>query len=293
MKKWTLAATISASMLALAACNSGDEEVVASTSGGDITKEEFYQELKDRNGESVLQELVTIKVLEDNYEVTDKQVDEEIENMKEQFDSEDEFNTIIEQQIGDEDALREMVHLSLLQEAAIAEDITDEDLQQYYDWKNKEVSAQHILVDNEETAKEVKQKLDDGKDFEDLAAEYSSDTGTAEDGGDLGFFPVGQMVPAFEEVAFTLEPGEVSDPVGTDYGYHIIKVNDTREVEEPLGDFDEVKDELKDELTIKKVTQEFPAKMDELIKESDIDINVEGMEDLFDQTDAEDSAGEE
>lgn len=78
-KKWTLAATISASLLALAACNSSDGDVVATTDAGDITKEEFYDELKDRNGEAVLEELVTIKVLEDKYDVTDDQVNDEIE----------------------------------------------------------------------------------------------------------------------------------------------------------------------------------------------------------------------
>lgn len=294
MKKWTLAATISASLLALAACNSSDDEVVASTDAGDITKEEFYDELKDRNGEAVLEELVTIKVLEDKYEVTDSQVEDEIDNMKNEFGSDEEFESMVQQQFGDEEALKDLVYVGMLQEAAISEDmdITDEDLKEYYDQKNTEVKAQHILVDDEETANEVKKKLDDGEKFEDLVAEYSTDEASAESDGDLGYFSAGDMIPEFEEVAFSMESGDISDPVQSQFGYHIIKVNDVREKEESIGDFDELKDELKSELVLQQANQEdIQAKLQELIKDSNVDIKEKGLEDLFDtdEQDAQDS----
>jgi peptidyl-prolyl cis-trans isomerase C len=106
----------------------------------------------------------------------------------------------------------------------------------------EEVQARHILVETEEKAKELKQKLADGGDFAALAKEHSKDPGTKDDGGMLGFFSAGQMVPDFEQAAFALKKGEISAPVKSQFGWHIIKLEDRRQ--KPPPTFDEVKDRI-------------------------------------------------
>jgi foldase protein PrsA len=95
----------------------------------------------------------------------------------------------------------------------------------------EQVNASHILVETEETGQEVLDKLDAGEDFGALAAEYSTDPGSKDQGGDLGWFPRGMMVPEFEAAAFALEPGETSGLVQSDFGFHIIRVHEKEERE--------------------------------------------------------------
>jgi peptidyl-prolyl cis-trans isomerase C len=105
----------------------------------------------------------------------------------------------------------------------------------------QEVHARHILVESEEKAKEVIAKLKAGGDFTALAKEFSKDAGASE-GGDLGFFAKDQMVPEFAEAAFKLGKGELSAPVKTQFGWHVIKVEDKRE--RPVPAYEQIKDQI-------------------------------------------------
>src|SRR5690606_16250397 len=105
----------------------------------------------------------------------------------------------------------------------------------------EEVRARHILVETEEKAKEVLAKLKAGGDFEALAKAESKDTGSS-DGGDLGYFTKEQMVPEFSEAAFKLEKGGLSEPVKSQFGWHIIKLEDKRN--KPLPEYEQVKGQI-------------------------------------------------
>ncbi|MEO1198475.1 MAG: peptidylprolyl isomerase [Pseudomonadota bacterium] len=107
-----------------------------------------------------------------------------------------------------------------------------------------EVSARHILVETEEEATALRAEIEEGADFAELAAEHSLDPGSGPNGGDLGFFTQDMMVPPFAETAFALDPGSVSDPVQTQFGWHIILVEDRRRTEPPT--LDEVRSQIID-----------------------------------------------
>ncbi len=106
----------------------------------------------------------------------------------------------------------------------------------------EEVKARHILVETEEEARDIKEKIARGSSFEEMAKEFSKDPGTKDNGGLLGFFSRGQMVPQFEEAAFSIAPNEVSDPVQSRFGWHLILVEEKRQ--KPLPKFDDVKDRI-------------------------------------------------
>ncbi|APC47429.1 peptidylprolyl isomerase [Virgibacillus halodenitrificans] len=293
MKKLVIAVTLTAGVFSLAACSSdgSDSKTVVETSAGNISKEDFYQELKERNGENVLQEMVTVKVLEDKYDVSDKEVDKELKKMKDQLG--DQFEMALQQQgFKDEDQFKEVLRVSLLQEKALADgvDISEKEMKEKYDRMKTELKAQHILVEDEETAKEVKKKLDDGGDFAKLAKEYSTD-GSAENGGDLGWFSTGQMVPKFEDAVYSMEKGEVSDPVKTEHGYHIIKLNDKREKEDSVGEYKDVKDDIRRQILNEKVDPtKAQEKINKLIDDAKVDVKIDEFEGMFDKEEEKEEA---
>jgi peptidyl-prolyl cis-trans isomerase C len=145
---------------------------------------------------------------------------------------------------------------------------TDAAMKQVYEDASKqiageqEVHARHILVETEDEAKAVKAELDKGGDFAELAKKKSKDPG-ASDGGDLGFFTKDQMVPEFSAVAFALEPGKISDPVKSQFGWHIIKVEEKRNRKPP--EFDQVKGQIETYVT-RKAQAEYVGKLREAAK---------------------------
>src|SRR5690625_5857643 len=115
-----------------------------------------------------------VKVLEDNYEVSDEQIDERYEELKSQIG--EDFESILESRNISEEALKKDIKIELLQEAVISEDVdvSEEEIEQYYEKMKYELEASHILVEDEDLANEIKGKIDKGEDFADLAKEYST-----------------------------------------------------------------------------------------------------------------------
>jgi peptidyl-prolyl cis-trans isomerase C len=145
---------------------------------------------------------------------------------------------------------------------------TDEAMKKVYEDASKqitgeqEVHARHILVETEDEAKAIAEELKKGADFAELAKKKSKDPG-ASDGGDLGFFTKEQMVPEFSNVAFALEPGKISEPVKSQFGWHIIKVEEKRNRKAP--DFEQVKGQIETYVT-RKAQADYVAKLREAAK---------------------------
>ena len=171
----------------------------------------------------------------------------------------------------EKDLLTQMTINKVLSEVTV----TDEDAKKYYKENKTQfdqpatVSAKHILVDNEELCSEVKERIENGElSFEDAAKEYSTCPSNAQ-GGSLGVFGRGMMVPEFEDAAFTAEIGALSDPVKTQFGYHLIVVDAKKEAS--VKSFDEVKDGVVNQL----LKENQHTKYDQILKELEAKYGVE------------------
>lgn len=170
----------------------------------------------------------------------------------------------------EKDLLTQMTINKVLSEVTI----TDDEAKKYYDENKAEfeqpatVSAKHILVDSEELCSEVKEKIENGElSFEEAAKQYSS-CPSKEQGGDLGVFGKGMMVPEFEEAAFELELEKVSEPVQTQFGYHLIKVNAKNDPK--TSAFEDVKNQIVQRLVQERQEKKYLDVMKELEAKYDV-----------------------
>lgn len=152
-------------------------------------------------------------------------------------------------------------------------DVSDEALKEYYE-NNKELfspkntyTASHILVDDEDKAKEVYKEIEEGLDFKEAAKKYSKDPSAAS-GGSLGTFPKGVMVKEFQDGLDSLKPGEISEPVKSQFGYHIIYLEDLNKAEEK--GFDQVKDQVLQTYTMVKRQELYLEKIKEISKDVEV-----------------------
>lgn len=284
MKKSILTLSLAASVLALTACSDNSEsEVIVESEVGNISKEELYEEMKTSVGEQAIQILMIEKVLAEEYEVTDKEIDAEFEASKEEMG--ENFEQFLAQNNQTEESYKKVLRLNLLQEKALTDgvEVSDEEIQQQYDRQSTELNARHILVADEETANKVKAELDGGAEFAAVAEEYSTDPGSAANGGELDWFGTGTMTPEFEDAAYGLEVGKVSEPVQSQFGYHIIEVTDKREVEGQAS-LEDQKEQIRTELAMAKADQAaLVPKIGKMLKDAKVEIKDEDLKSALDE----------
>lgn len=264
------------------------DKAVAKVDGEAISKDELYDVMVEQYGAATVEQLIADKIVDseakkEKVTITDEELNEEVDKLKESYGGEDVFNQMLESNNTTLDVLKEDLknYLTIRKLLEPQIEITDEELQTYFEenkdslGEGEQVKASHILVADEATANEIKQKLADGADFAELAKEYSTDEGTKENGGELGFFAKGTMVTEFDDVAFTLPVNEISDPVKTEYGYHIITVEEKKEAKE--ANFDDSKTEIKETLIEQKLETEYSTWLENKKQDYDIENSLESV----------------
>lgn len=256
------------------------DKVVEVDRGITVTKADFDDYLEKYNGQNYLKQLTFEKIVQDKYKVTDKEVDEELEGIKKEMNIKDDkvLEDMLKQQgIKDLKTFKSEMKKQLASFKASVDGvkIEEKDIKAEYEKQKEQVQASHILVADEAKANELYAKIQAGEDFAKLAKENSTDPGSAQKGGDLGFFSKGKMLKEFEETAFSLPKGQVSKPVKTEVGYHIIKVTDKKEVK-----YDDVKDRIKRELLVGKA-KPMTEVMSDVFKTEKITVNDKAYKDTF------------
>jgi len=264
------------SILMLSACGQKNgSDTVATATDSTITKNDFEKQLKDRYGKDMLYEMMAQDVITKKYKVSDDDVDKELQKAKSQYG--DQFKNILKNNgLKDEADFKKQIKFKLALNEAIKKSITEKDVKDHY---KPEIKASHILVSDENEAKEIKKKLDAGASFEELAKQESQDLLSKEKGGDLGYFNSGKMAPEFETAAYKLKVGQISNPVTSPNGYHIIKLTDKK----ALKPYDEVKDSIRKNLEEERISDPIFGKklLQDELKKANIKINDSDLEDTF------------
>lgn len=193
----------------------------------EVLKENIVEKL-------VMEEIIIQKAQKQNIVVTEEELEEHLQSFKEMVGGDEGFNEFLEsygitREYFESGRKKELTFNKYKEKYLEELNVTDKELEEFFNEqkeKNETIVASHILVEDEDEARQILEQIKSGADFSEMASEKSIDPGSAARGGDLGYFGKGQMVPEFEAAAFALNVGEMSDLVETQFGYHIIKIQE-------------------------------------------------------------------
>lgn len=260
----------------------GSPDVVATVEGQKITRDELTDLLLEQAGQQGLSILIAEKLIELEAEkqevvVSEEEIEEELTDYYEYYGGKEGFTQALEMTSYSADEVRKNLvqDLTIKKLLASRTSVSEEEIKEYFE-ENKErlaeeeqVRASHILVETEEEAQTILEKLEQGEDFAELAGEFSMDTATKEYGGDLGFFTRAAVAQEFAEAAFALSEGENSEPVKTVDGYHIIKTMEKKAAK--AADYEENKEKIADLLVEEKMQEEYTPWIQELTQQYKIE----------------------
>lgn len=243
-----------------------EAKVVATVNGENITQTELYNQMVKTEGAAVLDRMITTKLVAQeakkaNVTISDADITAELGKIKESLGGEEQYKQALAANNITEEQLKESIVIQLQATKILGKDVKTDDaeLKKFYDenqaqFDKRQLKARHILVNTEDEAKAIKAQLDAGADFAALAKEKSIEPGAKESGGDLGTFGRGRMVAEFESAAFALKKDEISAPVQSQFGWHVIQVLD---IQGEAPDFEKLKGEVKEKLVDQKVQGQF------------------------------------
>lgn len=244
-----------------------ENKVLAVVNGREITEMDVQKTLQGLG-----QAAMNYQGPEGQKKLVDELVNQELffaEAMANEMDKNEQF--IAEMKEVRENMLKQFFVRQLLADVNVSE----EEVEAYYNENKSEFTkpaqakASHILVDTEEQANEIKAEIEGGLSFEEAAGKYSKCPSNAK-GGDLGFFGQGQMVPEFETAVFDMEVGQMSAPVQTQFGFHLIKKTDAQEAGQAT--FGEVRQNIAQQLTVKKQNEAYYGKADALKEKYEVEV---------------------
>jgi len=281
---------LSASLL-MSACSAEDKTIV-STDGYKITKGDLDTKLEampvaHQVLHSMLQQDLVFQYAKDhNITVTDADIDGKINDIKARLSDQQLADALKQQGMSQQD-LRDLMREQLIVKKAVDENLKVSDAQMKdYLAKNhalldqpRQVRARHILVSNLTTANAIEAQLKSGGDFAALAKKYSSDPGSKDKGGELGFFTQGAMVKEFSDAAFAMKVGAISQPVHSPYGWHIIQVEEIKPAQ--IATLANSSQKIKDQMLGSQEQSAVPAFIDKITAAAKLTVSDPNFSDLL------------